>query len=51
MAGLSPPDFWDLSPKELWCILAGWKEFHVAEEKKEPMSGDRFKELQELYPD
>lgn len=51
MMGMSPNDFWQSSPKEVYMAIDGFMEFNGAEKKEEPMTRDRLKELMELYPD
>ncbi len=50
MMGMRPIDFWDLSPKEMYLALKGFKQFH-ATEKEKPMDRSELDELMELYPD
>ena len=51
MMNMRPIDFWNLSPREMYLALAGFKQFNSAEEKETPMTQDRLKEMMELYPD
>lgn len=51
MAGMRPADFWSMSCQEVFLALTGFKQFHAAEEKTEPMTSHRMNELMELYPD
>lgn len=51
MVGFSPSEFWDSSPCEIYLTIDGFREFNGADQKETPMTSDRMKELQELYPD
>jgi len=51
MMNMRPVDFWNLSPREMYLALKGFKQFNGADEKEEPMTSDRLEELMELYPD
>ena len=48
---MRPDDFWNLSPRELWLALAGFKQFHASGESNAPMRRDELDKLMELYPD
>lgn len=49
---MRPDDFWNLSPREMYLAIKGFKEFNTTEEEKEtPMTSDRLQEMMELYPD
>lgn len=48
---MRPDDFWNLSPREMYLAIKGFKEFNSAEEKETPMTNDRLQEMMELYPD
>jgi len=48
---MRPDDFWNISPREMYLALAGFKQFNGGEEKETPMDSTRLKELMELYPD
>ena len=48
---MRPDDFWNLSPRELWLALAGFKSFHAPGESSQPMNHDELSNLMELYPD
>tara|TARA_R100000005_G_C4881841_1_gene133127 strand:+ start:428 stop:580 length:153 start_codon:yes stop_codon:yes gene_type:complete len=50
MIGISPLEFWELSPIEIYMAIAGFKEFHTAEEKT-PLDRDELERLMELHPD
>ena len=50
MMNMRPVDFWDLSPREMYLSILGFKKFH-ASEKEQPMDRDELDELMELYPD
>lgn len=53
MMSMRPIDFWQLSPREVYLAITGFKQFNSPSEddKPEPMTSDRMKELMELYPD
>lgn len=51
MMNMRPSDFWNLSPREMYLALSGFKQFHGSEEKESPMTSDRLNEMMELYPD
>ena len=51
MMNMSPSDFWNLSPRELYLAIDGFKQFNGSEEKEAPMNSDRLEEMMELYPD
>ena len=51
MAGMRPADFFDMSPKEVYLAVDGFRSFHAAEDKDEPMTSSKMHELMELYPD
>jgi len=48
---MRPDDFWNISPREMYLALQGFKKFNGAEEKEVPMTKDRLEEMMELYPD
>lgn len=48
---MRPDDFWNLSPRELWLALDGFKSFHSSADPNTPMRKDELDELMELYPD
>lgn len=51
MMGMSPTDFWQASPKEVYMAIEGFTEFNSGgEQKEEPMSRERLNEMMELYP-
>lgn len=50
MMFMSPADFWQMSPVEMYAAVAGFTEFHTAP-KDDPMSRDELDSLMELYPD
>tara|TARA_R100001460_G_scaffold79154_2_gene120135 strand:- start:732 stop:902 length:171 start_codon:yes stop_codon:yes gene_type:complete len=50
MMNMRPVDFWNLSPKEMWEAIKGFKQFHAADKDK-PMTNDELENLMELYPD
>ena len=51
MAGTRSDDFWSMSCQEMFNVIKGFKSFHAAEDKEEPMNRQRMNELMELYPD
>ena len=51
MMNMRPSDFWNLSPREMYLAIKGFKDFNSTEEKQEPMDSDRLQEMMELYPD
>lgn len=51
MIGQSPKDFWDSSHTEVVNAIQGFGDFHSPNQKEEPMTSDRMRELMELYPD
>ena len=52
MMNMRPTDFWNLSPREMYLAISGFKTFHASgEEKEEPMDSNRLQEMMELYPD
>tara|TARA_R110000787_G_scaffold37800_1_gene95772 strand:- start:2107 stop:2268 length:162 start_codon:yes stop_codon:yes gene_type:complete len=51
MMGMSPNNFWQSSPQEIYLAIEGFSEFNTGSEKEEPMNKDRLKEMMELYPD
>tara|TARA_R110000851_G_scaffold319793_1_gene484382 strand:+ start:2240 stop:2401 length:162 start_codon:yes stop_codon:yes gene_type:complete len=51
MMGMTPSNFWECSPKEVYMAIEGFTEFNGGEEQKEePMSRERLNEMMELYP-
>jgi hypothetical protein len=50
MMMMRPDDFWNMSPREMYESIKGFKQFHAAE-SEEPMSQDELGNLMELYPD
>lgn len=50
MMGMRPIDFWDLSPREMYLAIRGFKQFHATDANK-PMERDELENLMELYPD
>jgi hypothetical protein len=51
MMGMTPTDFWQSSPKEVYMAIDGFMEFNSGSEKKEePMTRERLNEMMELYP-
>jgi len=51
MMGMSPNNFWQSSPKEIYMAIDGFIEFNKSsEEKEEPMTRERLNELMELNP-
>ena len=52
MIGMSPNDFWESSPKEIYRAIQGFIEFNTpSSSSKGPMSRSELDELMELYPD
>lgn len=51
MMNMRPDDFWNISPREMYLALKGFKQFNGSEEKEEPMDSGRLEEMMELYPD
>jgi uncharacterized phage protein (TIGR02216 family) len=52
MMNMRPSDFWNLSPREMYLAISGFKTFHASgEEKEAPMDSHRLQEMMELYPD
>ena len=51
MMNMRPNDFWNLSPREMYLALKGFKQFNSTEEKEAPMDSERLQEMMELYPD
>ena len=50
MIGMSPNDFWESSPKEIYRAIDGFMEFNSSDHKQ-PMSRNELDNLMELYPD
>ena len=50
MMGMRPMDFWDLSPREMYLAIKGFKQFNGANKEK-PMDRAELDDLMELYPD
>lgn len=50
MMNMRPMDFWDLSPREMYLAIAGFKKFHAAETEA-PLDRQELENLMELYPD
>ena len=50
MMMMRPVDFWDMSPREMWQAIKGFKQFYAAEKEK-PITSDELENLMELYPD
>jgi hypothetical protein len=50
MMNMRPVDFWDLSPREMYLAIRGFKQFNTSE-KETPMDSNRLEELMELNPD
>lgn len=51
MIGISPTEFWNCSPKEIYAMIDGFREFHSGGKDATPMTKDELHELMELYPD
>lgn len=50
MIRMSPNDFWNLSPREMYASIAGFLEFNTTSQE-EPLTKDELDDLMELYPD
>ena len=50
MMHMSPNNFWQSSPQEIYMAIDGFLEFNGGK-KEEPMTKDRLNEMMELYPD
>jgi len=50
MMNMRPIDFWDLSPREMYLSIKGFKQFHAADHET-PMDRSQLDNLMELYPD
>jgi len=50
MLNLTPIDFWNMSPIEVYMALEGFVEFNGGKEDK-PMTKNELEDLMELYPD
>ena len=51
MMNMRPDDFWNISPREMYLALNGFKKFNSTEEKEAPMDSERLQEMMELYTD
>jgi hypothetical protein len=51
MMGMSPNNFWQSSPQEIYLAIDGFVEFNGSKKEEAPMNSNRVKELMELYPD
>ena len=51
MMNMRPTDFWNLSPREMYLAIQGFKDFNSSSEEEQPMDSDRLQEMMELYPD
>jgi len=51
MMSMSPNNFWQSSPQEVYMSIDGFTEFNGGKEKEQPMDKARMHELMELYPD
>jgi len=51
MMGMSPNNFWQSSPQEIYLALDGFAEFNGAKQNEEPMNKTTLDEMMELYPD
>ena len=51
MMNMRPDDFWNISPREMYLALNGFKKLNSTEEKEAPMDSERLQEMMELYPD
>lgn len=50
MLNLTPKDFWDMSPIEIYMAVEGFLEFNGGEKDK-PLTNEELEDLMELYPD
>lgn len=50
MINLSPTDFWNMSPIEIYMAIEGFVEFNGGEKDK-PLTSEELENLMELYPD
>ena len=50
MMNMRPIDFWDLSPREMYLAIRGFKQFNGVNKEK-PMDRAELDDLMELYPD
>jgi len=50
MLNLSPSDFWEMSPTEIYMAVDAFVEFNGGNQE-EPMTRDELDNLMELYPD
>ena len=51
MMGMSPNNFWQSSPQEIYLAIEGFTEYNGGSQKEQPMDSQKLKELMELYPD
>ena len=51
MMNMRPNDFWNLSSREMYLAISGFKTLHARGEQEQAMSKDRLEEMMELYPD
>ena len=50
MMGIQPTQFWNMTPREIYLAIAGFKEFHGVQDTT-PMTKDELGKLMELHPD
>ena len=50
MMGVSPMEFWEMTPIEIYMGIAGFKEFHTSESTV-PMTKGELENMMELNPD
>jgi len=50
MMHMSPSEFWQSSPKEIFIALEGFSEFNGGK-NEEPMNSESLENMMELYPD
>jgi len=48
--GIQPDRFWDMSPREIFLAIDGFKEFNGVEDSA-PLTKNELEELMELHPD
>ena len=50
MIGLPAESFWEMSPREVYQAINGFREFNTVE-KEQPLERDELERMMELYPD
>ena len=51
MIGMTPKDFWDCSPAELYAAIDGFAALHTDPNSPAPLTKSELEDLMELYPD